>query len=200
MKKNKKKKKKQEEVIEEPLPEEVIEEIQKKSHYINNKMFFDEMVEWKTKVNESKEVGDPIPPVTPYIGQCFMEIAENLAKKPNFMNYPFKDDMIGDGVENCLMYCSNFDPTKSNNPFSYFTQIIYYAFLRRIQKEKKQTLIKYKYLKSLDTKGDLSEYLKHMGISEDEENYLKTLDEETPKKPKNKKKNRKSLIMEDEWK
>ena len=72
--------------------------------------------------------------------------------------------------------------------FSYFTQIIYYAFLRRIQKEKKQTLIKYKYLKSLDTQGDLSEYLKHMGINEDEENYLKLMDEEKPKKLKKKKK------------
>lgn len=191
----KKKRKKQKEISEEVLPEEIIKEIEQKSHYINNKKFFDEMVEWKTKVNECREVGDPIPPVTSYIGQCFVEIAENLAKKPNFMNYVFKDDMIGDGVENCLMYCSNFDPSKSNNPFSYFTQIIYYAFLRRIQKEKKQTLIKYKYLKSLDTKGDLSEYLKHMGISEDEEVYLSKIDEDKPKKVKKKKK-RKGL-MED---
>lgn len=193
--KNKKKKKVEdlEEIEKESIPEEIIEEIQKKSHYINNKKFFDEMVEWKTRVNESLEVGEPVPPVTTYIGQCFVEIAENLAKKPNFMNYPFKEDMIGDGVENCLMYCSNFDPSKSNNPFSYFTQIIYYAFLRRIQKEKKQTLIKYKYLKSLDTKGDLSEYLKHMGISEDEENYFIKLEEEKPKKKKSRKK-RKGLM------
>lgn len=190
----KKKKKKIEDLVTEPIPEEIVEEIQKKSHYINNKKFFDEMVEWKTKVNECKEMDEPIPPVTPYIGQCFMEIAENLAKKPNFMNYQFKDDMIGDGVENCLMYCSNFDPTKSNNPFSYFTQIIYYAFLRRIQKEKKQNLIKYKYLKSLDTKGDLSEYLKHMGISEEEETYLIRMDEEKPKKIKKNKKKRKGLM------
>ena len=196
MKKKKKKTKSEDTLTEEPLIVEVVEEIQKKSHYVNNKMFFDEMVEWKSKVKESKEVGDPIPPVTPYIGQCFMEIAENLAKKPNFMNYPFKDDMIGDGVENCLMYCSNFDPSKSNNPFSYFTQIIYYAFLRRIQKEKKQTLIKYKYLKSLDTKGDLSEYLKHMGISEEEETYLNIMDEERPKK--NVKKKKRKGIMEEE--
>jgi hypothetical protein len=196
MKKKKKKTKSEDTLTEEPLIVEVVEEIQKKSHYVNNKMFFDEMVDWKSKVKESKEVGDPIPPVTPYIGQCFMEIAENLAKKPNFMNYAFKDDMIGDGVENCLMYCSNFDPSKSNNPFSYFTQIIYYAFLRRIQKEKKQTLIKYKYLKSLDTKGDLSEYLKHMGISEEEETYLNIMDEERPKK--NVKKKKRKGIMEEE--
>jgi hypothetical protein len=193
--KKKKKKKVKDTIEEQPLPEEIVKEIEKKSHYINNKKFFDEMVEWKDRVNEAREIGDPVPSVTPYIGQCFMEIAENLAKKPNFMNYPYKDDMIGDGVENCLMYCSNFDPSKSNNPFSYFTQIIYYAFLRRIQKEKKQNLIKYKYLKSLDTKGDLSEYLKHMGISEDEENYFKNLEEEKPKKARNKKK-RKGIMEE----
>jgi hypothetical protein len=150
MKKKKKKTKSEDTLTEEPLIVEVVEEIQKKSHYVNNKMFFDEMVDWKSKVKESKEVGDPIPPVTPYIGQCFMEIAENLAKKPNFMNYPFKDDMIGDGVENCLMYCSNFDPSKSNNPFSYFTQIIYYAFLRRIEREKKQAYVKFKLTEEMD--------------------------------------------------
>lgn len=198
MKSKKKKKKQRKQTDDDTLPiivEEEIKEIEKKSHYINNKKFFDEMMEWKTKVNEAQAVGEPVPPVTPYIGQCFMEIAENLAKKPNFMNYPFKEDMIGDGIENCLMYCSNFDPDKSNNPFSYFTQIIYYAFLRRIQKEKKQTLIKYKYLKSLDTEGDLSEYLKFLGISEEEENYLKSIDQDKPKK-KNKKKTKKSFLEE----
>jgi hypothetical protein len=114
------------------------------------------------------------------------------------MNYPFKEDMIGDGIENCLMYCSNFDPSKSNNPFSYFTQIIYYAFLRRIQKEKKQTLIKYKYLKSLDTKGDLSEYLRNIGISEDEEVYFENMEQsKEPKKVKNKKKKKISFLEEE---
>ena len=52
--------------------------------------------------------------------------------------------MISDGVENCLQYLDNFNPTKSNNPFAYFTQIIYYAFVRRIQKEKKQVKVKQK--------------------------------------------------------
>jgi hypothetical protein len=107
-----------------------------------------------------------------------LQHAKNLAKKPNFVNYPFKDDMIGDAVENCLMYCENFNPEKSQNPFSYFTQITYFAFLRRIQKEKKQNLIKFKKLKSLDTKGDLNEYFKMMGFTEDEVEYYDKLDEE----------------------
>lgn len=148
------------------------------NHYINNDDFFKKLMEWKTQVNEARAVGDKPPPITHYIGECFLDIAKNLAKKPNFVNYPFKDDMIGDAVENCLMYCENFNPEKSENPFSYFTQITYFAFLRRIQKEKKQNLIKFKKLKSMDTKGDLSDYFKMMGFTEDEIEYYDKLDEE----------------------
>ena len=155
-----------------------------KQHYIDNKKFYEEMLEWKKRVKEAEESDDPKPPITDYIARCFLEIGENLAKKPNFMNYPFKEDMISDGVENCLMYCSNFDQDKSTNPFSYFTQIIYYAFLRRIQKEKKQNYIKYKYLESLDKKGDFSEILKAMGITEEETVHFATME----KKLKGKKK------------
>jgi len=84
------------------------------------------------------------PPVTNYIGECFLKIANHLSYRPNFINYTFRDDMISDGIENCLQYLDNFNPEKSNNPFAYFTQIIYYAFVRRIQKEKKQVTIKQK--------------------------------------------------------
>ena len=139
----------------------------KSSHYIDNKHFFAEMQKWKQTVREAEESDDPKPPITDYIGLAFMQIANNLAKKPNFINYQYKEDMISDGIENCILYASNFDPTKSSNPFSYFTQIIYYAFLRRIQKEKKQTYIKYKYLEHLDAHGDFSEILKVIGISDD---------------------------------
>ena len=81
-----------------------------------------------------------------YLGDCFWKIATHLSYKPNFVNYMFREDMICDGIENCLQYIDNFDPEKSKNPFAYFTQIIYYAFLRRIQKEKKQLEIKGKIL------------------------------------------------------
>ena len=82
--------------------------------------------------------------INDYIGQCFLDIANGLSNRPNFINYTFKEDMVFDGVENCIRYCHNFDPDKSKNPFSYFTQIVYYAFLRRIEKEKKQSYIKFK--------------------------------------------------------
>ena len=115
-----------------------------KEHYVNNKDFLHAIVDYKKRVERSKETGEPKPPVGEYIGGCFLKIAQHLSYKPNFVNYMFKDDMIGDGIENCITYIDNFDPSKSTNPFAYFTQIIYYAFLRRIQKEKKQLEIKTK--------------------------------------------------------
>ncbi|MBC8442688.1 MAG: hypothetical protein H8D80_00705 [Proteobacteria bacterium] len=128
------------------------------THYIDNKEFFKAMSEWKILVIESENTGDGRPPVTEYIGECFLKIAEHLAYKPNFMNYVYKEEMIGDGIENCLMYAHNFDPEKSKNPFSYFTQIIYYAFLRRIEKEKKQSYIKFKCIRDQDKDGILKNY------------------------------------------
>ena len=114
----------------------------KPEHYVNNKEFLIAMTEYKRLVNLSKESGEPKPPVTNYIGTCFLKIANHLSYRPNFINYTFRDDMISDGIENCLQYMYNFNPDKSKNPLAYFTQIIYYAFVRRIQKEKKQTTIK----------------------------------------------------------
>ena len=109
----------------------------KKQHYVNNKQFLEAITEWKETVKDAESLGEERPPVTDYIGECFLKIAQHLSFRPNFINYSYKEEMIGDGIENCLQYVNNFDPEKSKNPFSYFTQIIYYAFIRRIQKEKK---------------------------------------------------------------
>ena len=116
----------------------------KKEHYVNNKEFLEAMKAYRKSVNKAKREKKEKPPVTDYIGKCFLKIANHLSYRPNFINYTFRDDMISDGIENCLQYLNNFNPQKSNNPFAYFTQIIYYAFIRRIQKEKKQANIKYK--------------------------------------------------------
>ena len=113
-----------------------------KEHYVNNKEFLAAMVEYKKAINEAEKKKKQRPPVTDYIGSCFLKIANHLSYRPNFINYTFRDDMISDGIENCLQYLDNFNPKTSNNPFAYFTQIIYYAFVRRIQKEKKQITIK----------------------------------------------------------
>jgi len=116
----------------------------KAEHYVDNKEFLEAMKEYKKLCRKAKRDKLPNPPVTDYIGGCFLKIANHLSYRPNFINYTFRDDMISDGIENCLQYLNNFDPDKSSNPFAYFTQIIFYAFVRRIQKEKKQVTIKHK--------------------------------------------------------
>ena len=113
-----------------------------KAHYVDNKRFLQAMIEHRDKCRIAEEKGKKKPDVSNYIGECFLKIANHLSYRPNFINYTFRDDMISDGIENCLQYMDNFNPDKSTNPFAYFTQIIYYAFIRRIQKEKKQTTIK----------------------------------------------------------
>ncbi len=113
-------------------------------HYVNNKEFLEAICEYKRKVKVAAENGEPKPRITNYLGECFLKIATHLSYKPNFVNYMFREDMICDGIENCVQYIHNFNPEKSSNPFAYFTQIIHYAFLRRIQKEKKQLDIKTK--------------------------------------------------------
>jgi hypothetical protein len=115
-------------------------------HYVNNKEFLAALIKYREDIEIAQIQGKPKPRITNYLGECFLKIATHLSFKPNFVNYMFKDDMICDGIENCVQYIHNFNPEKSQNPFAYFTQIIHYAFLRRIQKEKKQLEIKNKIL------------------------------------------------------
>ena len=119
---------------------------QKKQHYVDNQEFLAAIVKYKESVDLAEKNGDPKPRVNNYIGGCFLKIATHLSYRPNFINYMYKDDMVCDGIENCIQYIDNFDPAKSKNPFAYFTQIVYYAFLRRIAKEKRQMDIKDKIL------------------------------------------------------
>jgi hypothetical protein len=115
-------------------------------HYVNNKEFLAALIEYRENVARAEINGEPKPQIPRYIGECFLKIANHLSFKPNFVNYMFKEDMISDGIENCVQYIHNFNPEKSQNPFAYFTQIIHYAFLRRIQREKRQLEIKSKIL------------------------------------------------------
>jgi len=116
----------------------------KSEHYVNNKELLAALIDYRAEVAVAKTKDLPKPRISNYLGSCFLKIATHLSYKPNFVNYMFRDDMISDGIENCVQYIHNFDPNKSKNPFAYFTQIIHYAFLRRIQKEKKQLEIKTK--------------------------------------------------------
>ena len=119
----------------------------KKVHYVNNKQFLEANVERKQLLKEAEESDLSKPQVSNYLGECILKIANHLSYRPNFINYTYRDEMISDGIENSLQYIDNFDPEKSKNPFAYFTQIIYFAFIRRITKEKKQQKIKDRILK-----------------------------------------------------
>ena len=108
-------------------------------HYVNNKDFLDALVEYRNKCFEAEKNGEPRPQIPRYIGECFLKMATRYCYRPNFANYTYKSDLISDAVENMSRYVLNFDPEKSTNPFAYFTQVIHYAFLRRIKLEQKET-------------------------------------------------------------
>ena len=131
----------------------------KSEHYVDNKKLYEEMKNYLDAVKEAEESDGDKPRIPEYIGECLLKISTRLSTKPNFINYTYRDEMISDGIENCVNYIGNFNPEKSNNPFAYFTQIIYYAFLRRIQREKKQLYIKHK---SLERSLVFDELASHM--------------------------------------
>ena len=164
-----------------------------KPHYVDNKKFLQAMVDWRLKVQKAEDKKRKKPVVTNYIGECFLKIANHLSYRPNFINYTYRDDMISDGIENCLQYMSNFNSEKSSNPFAYFTQIIYYAFIRRIQKEKKQQDVKAKLISNTGVElmmdslvGDDAQYKNQML------DFLqKNVRESTPAEPRQALKNKK---------
>jgi hypothetical protein len=161
-------------------------------NYINNPDFLQALIDYKKKCDEAIAAGKPEPVVSNYVGECFLKISEHLARKPNFISYSFKEEMISDGIENCVMYFRNFNPEKSKNPFAYFTQIVYYAFLRRIAREKKQLYLKYKATEQYgvldegemyeDENGNMRQFEMFDNISEYIENFESKRAEQLVKK------------------
>jgi hypothetical protein len=177
------------------------------THYVDNKQLYSCIVAYRNSVLDAREKGLPKPIIPNYIGECILMIANRLSTKPNFINYSYREEMVSDGVENCICYIDNFDPVKSDNPFAYFTQIIYYAFLRRILKEKKQTYIKHKTLENsmllneLFEQGEFSEQEfvpTHMDVNDDMYDFIKTFEDNLmSKKKKRAKKGVERFIEED---
>ena len=175
----------------------------KTKHYVNNADFLAALVEYKRACDEAEKTGKTDPQIPNYIGECFLKIAEHLSRKPNFISYSFRDEMISDGIENCLMYFRNFNPDKSKNPFAYFTQIIYYAFLRRIMKEKKQLYVKYKATEQFgildegemyeDAEGNMKQFELYDNISE----FIYNFEESKRKKKEGKTKGLEKFLEED---
>lgn len=154
-------------------------------HYIDNKTFYTAIIKYKHEVEAARAAGKEDPRIPAYIGECLFKIATRLSLKPNFISYTFRDEMISDGLENCINYLNNFDPEKSDNPFAYFTQIIWFAFLRRIDKEKKHLYVKQKTLENFYFEGILAEQAfddeKSVSVNLDNE-YMKNLVESYDKK------------------
>lgn len=114
-------------------------------NYVDKEIFYDEMTSYKQQCQDAENSGEPEPKIPDYIGKCFYDISTRLAYRPNFINYPFRDEMVADGMENAVRACKNFNPDHSKkNPFGYFTRIIYFAFLRRIWAEKLHMYHKFK--------------------------------------------------------
>lgn len=175
----------------------------KPKHYVNNADFLEALIKYKKECELAKKEQREEPIVPNYIGECFLKIAEHLSRKPNFISYSFREEMICDGIENCIMYFKNFDSSKSNNPFAYFTQIIYYAFLRRIQKEKTQLYVKYKATEQFgildegemfeDSDGNTKQFVLYDNISE----FIETFEEKKKAKKKNKAKGLEKFFEEE---
>jgi hypothetical protein len=164
-------------------------------HYIDNKKFYTALLHHKKSIEEARAKGLEDPRIPPYIGECLYKIATRLSLKPNFISYTFRDEMISDGLENCISYLNNFDPEKSDNPFAYFTQIMWFAFIRRIDKEKKHLYIKQKTLENFYFEGMLAEQAfdedKSVSVNLDNE-YMKGLVESYDKKQAEKQRKSKS--------
>ena len=113
-------------------------------YYVDNKKFYEEMKKYIDNCRECEEQGDDYPRIPNYIGECFYKISTRLATKPNFASYSYKEEMIGDAIENYIHYVKSFNPDKYMNPFAYFTQVAWNSFIHRINKEKRHQYIKYK--------------------------------------------------------
>jgi hypothetical protein len=180
----------------------------KANHYIDNAAFLAALLEHREKVLEAKAAQTELPRLSNYLGDCFIKIARHLSYKSNFINYSYKDEMIGDAVENCLAVVNNFDPAKSKNPFAYFTQITYFAFIRRIQKEKKQLQTKFRYIDQLDISDILAsgdeggefgnQFLEFLKSQTDDYTYEKAVSPATKKALKKKKQEDEAAELENE--
>lgn len=130
----------------------------KPEHYVNNREFTAAVDKYAKEVQKAKDKNKEIPSIPAYIGDCFVRICEGLSHSPNFASYSWRDEMVGDGIENCVKAAAKFKvdaKTRSGTPnaFGYFTKIAYWAFLRRIAKEKKQLEIKNRFIEEGDFEG-----------------------------------------------
>lgn len=179
--------------------------VKETKNYIDNNEFVEKLLEYFEVCKQAKDKGEVEPRIPDYIGECFLKIATNLSRAGNFSQYSYRDEMIMDGIENCLMYFRNFDPAKSRNAFSYFTQIVWYAFVRRIEKEKKQSYIKYKITEQhgilehelMEDSEDGTRMPQVDGLYDNMAEYIQNFEERVEEKRKKRRKKIKKDLPED---
>lgn len=176
------------------------------SHYVNNAEFLESLKRYHEKCKNIAE-DKPIPELDEHVAECIMLICTNLSHRPNFINYPYKEDMVAEAILDCLKAVGNFNPEIGTNPFAYFTQIAWFAFLRKIKKEKKQDIAKFALIKQANGTGLYTKWLKDNGhldphaTEDDIQKYhhltdddVKEIDEATKKKTKKKRKKKKVVL------
>lgn len=170
---------------------------EKKKPYINNVHLYGVMCSYHAATAKAKAEGLPLPQIPDYVGHCFLLICNKLSGRGNFISYSYRDEMVSDAIENCVAAVDSFDPAKSKNPFAYFTQIAWYAFIRRIAKEKKQTYIKHKNFENNDMLSELSYDSHHPGqknANEYSDDIIRSFEDKMEKTKKPKKKGLAKLI------
>jgi hypothetical protein len=171
--------------------------------YVDNQKLYDALIEYKKKIKENENCGRKKPKLPDYIGECILKIATRLSFRPNFANYPYREEMVSDGVLNCITYIDNFDPKLSSSPFGYLTQICWFSFVRIINKEKKEKYTQYKFAEQQNNK-DFQNWFNEVyaGVDIGRRDFfgLTDLDMErfdlmsTPKKSKRKKRKKKEIF------
>jgi len=139
-----------------------------KRYYVDNNKLYDALVDYRKQLAEAESLGEERPRASEYIGDCIVKIATNFSFFHKFINYSYRDDMILDAIENCIVYVHRFDPDKSKYPFAYFTKICFRAFIRRIGKEQKQSKLQARLLENLDMESIITQ-------SHDDRNYLNAI-------------------------
>jgi len=169
--------------------------------YVDNQQLYNALVEYKKKCKESENAGRKKPKLPDYIGDCILKIASRLSYRPNFANYPYRDEMVSDGVLNCITYIDNFDPKLSTSPFGYLTQICWFSFVRVINKEKKEKFTQFKFAEQQNNK-DFQNWFNEVyaGVDVGRKDFFGLTDSDMerfedmvqPKKPRKKKKTKSS--------
>jgi len=124
----------------------------KSNYYVDNRLLYTHLCAWLKDLKKANKKKGPVikPPIPEYVAESMVKMANHFSQKAGFVNYTYREDMVGDALESCIRYIHNFDPTKSNNAFAYITQIIHNAFIRRIQKEQKQLYVKMRIIDDTD--------------------------------------------------